>query len=563
MIQSRSVGPAPFSSLYSHGFVRVAAAVPRVRVADPDVQCRANARARRAGASESHAAVVIFPELGLSAYSNEDLFIRRAARRRGRGDRADRARERGARAGDRRRRAAAVRGRAVQLRGRDPPRPGARASCPRAICPSTASTTRSASSARPATLIGDEVQLLGETRAVRRGPDVRVADLSEPSRCTSRSARTSGRRSRRAPTPRWRARPCSPTCRPATSPSARPTTAATLCAVAVRPGRSPPTCTPPPGSGESTTDLAWDGQALIYENGDLLAESERFADDEQMIIADIDLERLVAGPRRARAASATRSATTASGCRAMRRVEFELGVREASGRRCSGEIERFPYVPADPARRNERCEEVYNIQVRGLETRLRATGIEKVVIGVSGGLDSTHALIVAARAWTGSGCRATNMLGLHDARLRHQRAHARQRAPADGGAGRQRRRDRHPARRRRRCSATSATRPPTASRCMTSTFENVQAGERTSHLFRLANHHRALVLGTGDLSRAGARLEHLRRRRPDVALQRQRLGAQDADPVPDPLGDRHRPVRRTRRASVARAGARAPRSRPS
>ena len=80
-----------------------------------------------------------------------------------------------------------------------------------------------------------------------------------------------------------------------------------------------------------------------------------------------------------------------------RRVEFELGLggEPVPLRR---EIERFPYVPADPASRNERCEEVYSIQVQGLETRLRATGIERVVIGVSGGLDSAHALIVAARA---------------------------------------------------------------------------------------------------------------------------------------------------------------------
>ena len=74
-------------------------------------------------------------------------------------------------------------------------------------------------------------------------------------------------------------------------------------------------------------------------------------------------------------------------------------------------MERFPYVPADPARRNERCEEVYNIQVRGLETRLRATGIEKIVIGVSGGLDSTHALIVAAHAFDRLGLPRKNVLG--------------------------------------------------------------------------------------------------------------------------------------------------------
>src|SRR5205807_138463 len=71
---------------------------------------------------------------------------------------------------------------------------------------------------------------------------------------------------------------------------------------------------------------------------------------------------------------------------------------------------RFPYVPANPASRNERCEEVYSIQVQGLETRLRATGIERVVIGVSGGLDSAHALIVAARALDRLGLPRQNVL---------------------------------------------------------------------------------------------------------------------------------------------------------
>ena len=93
----------------------------------------------------------------------------------------------------------------------------------------------------------------------------------------------------------------------------------------------------------------------------------------------------------------------------MRRVTFELGIsdeREPLRRR----VERFPYVPAERASRNERCEEVYNIQVHGLETRLRATGIEKVVIGVSGGLDSTHALIVVARALDRLGLPRENVL---------------------------------------------------------------------------------------------------------------------------------------------------------
>ena len=196
------------------------------------------------------------------------------------------------------------------------------------------------------------------------------------------------------------------------------------------------------GFGESTTDLAWDGQAIIHENGDLVAEGERFASEEQLVLADIDLDRLVAD----------RSSMSSWGdslhdhrrrLQRIRRIPFELGVpgRAVALRRA---IERFPYVPSNPRSRNERCEEVYRIQVAGLETRLRATGIERIVIAISGGLDSTHALIVAARALDRLGLPADQRARLHDARLRHQRHHARQRPRADGGARRQRGRDRHP-----------------------------------------------------------------------------------------------------------------------
>ena len=108
-----------------------------------------------------------------------------------------------------------------------------------------------------------------------------------------------------------------------------------------------------------------------------------------------------AADRAGMSSSATRSATTATARRGCRRIGVRARRRREAGPPLRRGLERFPYVPADPVRRYERCEEVYNIQVRGLETRLRATGIKKVVIGVSGGLDSTHALIVVARRWTG------------------------------------------------------------------------------------------------------------------------------------------------------------------
>jgi NAD+ synthase (glutamine-hydrolysing) len=182
------------------------------------------------------------------------------------------------------------------------------------------------------------------------------------------------------------------------------------------------------------------------------------------------------------------------------RIEFELGLASDSPpvalRR---EIERFPYVPADPASRSERCEEVYSIQVQGLETRLRATGIDRVVIGVSGGLDSAHALIVAVRAIDRLGVPRENVLaytmpGFATSEL--TLSNARRLMDALGVTASEL--DIRPA-------ATQMLRDlghPAADgeAVYDITYENVQAGERTSHLFRLANYHRALVVGTGDLS---------------------------------------------------------------
>src|SRR5437870_4377197 len=149
------------------------------------------------------------------------------------------------------------------------------------------------------------------------------------------------------------------------------------------------------GPGESTTDLAWDGHALIYENGDLLTEAERFAANEQMISADIDLERLVQERMRLTSFNDTVGVYREQ-LRALRRVEFDFHV-PGGEIALARQVERFPYVPHDVAERDERCYEAYNIQVHGLMKRLASTGIERVVIGVSGGLESTQALIVGAK----------------------------------------------------------------------------------------------------------------------------------------------------------------------
>ena len=252
------------------------------------------------------------------------------------------------------------------------------------------------------------------------------------------------------------------------------------------------------GAGESTTDMAWDGQALICENGEQLAESARFQRRSQLISADIDLERLTR--ERMRQTSFGQSVRIhAAQVKAHRTVEFTLGLPLDAALPLQRRVERFPYVPCDRSRRDERCHEVYNIQVQALVQRLASSGIHKLVIGVSGGLDSTHALLVAARAMDQLGLPRTNILGFTmpgfatGARTRDQAL----RLMAAIG-----------------CAASEIDIRPSCEQMLKDlghpyaagepqydvTFENVQAGERTSHLFRLANFHRALVLGTGDLS---------------------------------------------------------------
>ena len=249
------------------------------------------------------------------------------------------------------------------------------------------------------------------------------------------------------------------------------------------------------GVGESTTDLAWDGQVTIDEVGANLAASERFPAGAQHAIADIDLDLI--RQERLRQGTFDDNAGRLVGV-AFRRVPFvvdppqgDLGLRR--------NVERFPFVPSDAARLAQDCFEAYNIQVSGLAQRLGAIGVKKAVIGVSGGLDSTHALIVVARAFdqlgfprsdilaytlpgfaTGDATKA-NALALMDAldvtaRELDIRPAARQML---GDLG-------HP----------FAEGKP----LYDVTFENVQAGLRTDYLFRLANQNDGIVIGTGDLS---------------------------------------------------------------
>jgi len=254
------------------------------------------------------------------------------------------------------------------------------------------------------------------------------------------------------------------------------------------------------GPGESTTDLAWDGHAMIFENGSLLAESKRFADEPQLTIADLDLERLSADRMRQNTfgASAQRHAAEIE---RFRSVEFSLPLprgRIALERR----VPQLPYVPGEPATRDLRCEEVYRIQVQGLVQRMRAIGTKRLVIGVSGGLDSTQALLVCARTMDQLKLPRANILAY----------------TMPGFATTTRTRNQAWA--LMRSIGTTAEEIDVRASCLQMlkdlghpyaagkrgagvydiAFENVQAGERTNHLFRLANHHGGIVVGTGDLS---------------------------------------------------------------
>ncbi|WP_250483934.1 NAD(+) synthase [Caballeronia sp. GaOx3] len=252
------------------------------------------------------------------------------------------------------------------------------------------------------------------------------------------------------------------------------------------------------GNGESSTDLAWDGQGLIYENGEMLAESERFSDRSHLIFADVDLERL----SRERMRQTTFGRSTHRHANEVEQfdvVEFPLTVPADGKLPLERRVARFPYVPADAARRDERCNEVYNIQVQALLQRLQSSGMSKVVIGISGGLDSTHALLVCAKAMDRLGLPRSNILAYtmpgfatSDRTLRQ----ARELMEVVG------------------CTASEIDIRPSCMQMLTDighphssgaeqydiTYENVQAGERTSHLFRLANLNNAIVIGTGDLS---------------------------------------------------------------
>jgi NAD+ synthase (glutamine-hydrolysing) len=255
------------------------------------------------------------------------------------------------------------------------------------------------------------------------------------------------------------------------------------------------------GEGESSTDLSWDGQTMVYENGTLLEETDRFPQGRRASVADVDLDRLHQERLRMGTFDDNRR-THAARADAFRTITYtldppldeDLGLRRV--------VERFPFVPADPDRLALDCYEAYNIQVHGLQQRLGAIGGPKIVIGVSGGLDSTHALIVAAQAMDRAGRPRTDILAYTLPGF----------ATSDETKG-----NSHTLMDTLGVTKAELDIRPTAELMLKEmdhpyargergedvydvTFENVQAGLRTDYLFRLANQRGGIVLGTGDLS---------------------------------------------------------------
>jgi NAD+ synthase (glutamine-hydrolysing) len=481
-----------FFNLYSHGFVRVALATPLVRIGDPQANAEATLGLMRK-AAQRKALVAVFPELGLSAYSCEDLFHQQALLR----------------ASEAALTWLLARSRALPIAafvGLPLVVDGLLYNCAAFICKGELLGVV------PKTYLPNYREFY-ELRQFTPGPD------------SVREVEVAGRRvpfgpllfkSREIRGLRLFAEICEDLWVPSPPSSyaalAGATVIANLSASNVLVGKDQyrrelagnqsARCMAAylysaAGAGESTTDLAWDGHAMAFENGSLLAESQRYAREPQLTLADIDLDRLEADRMRQNSfgESARRHATEVGRFRA---VEFSLPVPSGKNLLERG-IAKLPYVPADPATRDARCEEVYRIQVAGLATRMRATGSQRLVIGVSGGLDSTQALIVCARVMDELGLPRKNILAYTMpgfATSTRTRSSAWQLMRAVGASAEEI--DIRP-------SCMQMFRDlghPYAKgkKVYDIAFENVQAGERTSHLFRLANHHKGMVVGTGDLS---------------------------------------------------------------
>jgi NAD+ synthase (glutamine-hydrolysing) len=484
----------PFQAIHSHGFVRVAACTPAVAVGDPGFNAAETLKLARDGHARG-CDLMLFPELGISAYAIDDLFLQDALLARVEAEIAGLA-------------AASAELSPVLVIGAPVRHGGALYNAavvihrgkilgivPKSFLPNYREFYENRWFAPGAGVVGLKAQLAGQH--VPFGTDLvfEATDLADFSFAAE-------------------------ICEDLWSP-APPSTQAALAGALILLNLSASNIVvgkaddrellcasqsmrcmaaylySAAGPGESTTDLAWDGQASIHELGKVLAKTERFPTQAQMAVADIDVERLRL--ERMRTPTFNNAAVAAGRPEALfRRVRFDcqptfddIGLERP--------LDRFPFVPDDPARLDQDCYEAFNIQVQGLAQRLRATKSKTLVIGISGGLDSTHALLVACKAFDALGKPRSEILGFTMpgfATSDGTKSNAWALMNALGVTGAEI--DIKPAALR----VLEDIGHPYAKgeKLYDVTFENVQAGLRTDYLFRLANQHSGLVLGTGDLS---------------------------------------------------------------
>jgi NAD+ synthase (glutamine-hydrolysing) len=245
------------------------------------------------------------------------------------------------------------------------------------------------------------------------------------------------------------------------------------------------------GVHESTTDVVFGGQLLVAENAVLLAEGRRFRREGELVVTDVDTERL--------AVERMRQTSFSDGVHILPEEYRRLilaPIPAPEPHRLLRAVDAHPFVPSDPALLDERCEEIFSIQTAGLGKRLEHTGVKKVTIGLSGGLDSTLALLVVDRTFDLLGLPREGILAVT--------------MPGFGTSAR----TLNSARELARASGVHLREIDIRAACTqhmqdiglgpedgsSIAFENMQARERTQILLDLANKEGALHVGTGDLS---------------------------------------------------------------
>lgn len=483
-----------FRSIHSHGMVRVAAATPLVATADPARNAEATIELARQ-ADEQGVDVVVFPELGLSSYAIDDLHLQDAL--------LDGAQEA----------IGAVRDASAELRPLllvgAPLRRNGRlynaaiaisrgrilGAVPKTFLPNYREYYEKRWFASGAGLAGLDIEVAGER--VPFGPDLIFAASDLPDLVVGIDICEDY----------WAPIP------PSTYAAlAGATILANLSASNIVVGKAADRAHlssaqstralaayiySAAGSGESTTDLSWDGQGTIHELGDLIAQSERFGTEPALLVADVDVQRIRLERMRT---STFNDAAAELGHPELRYRTVAFEHRPHRGDvGLMRELRRFPYVPDDQATLDLDCYESFNIQVHALIRRFRSTGGSRMVIGISGGLDSTHALIVAAKACDLLGVPRTTILGF---------------TMPGFATGEETKANAWALMRALGIEAAEIDIRPAARQMLEDmghpfadgepvydvTFENVQAGLRTDYLFRIANHRGGFVIGTGDLS---------------------------------------------------------------